>query len=263
MLNGRHRCSAIILAQVPISTLVVRGVAQQAMADMDGGRKRSVADVLGMDGRHNTTIVAGAARLVWNWAAGVSTKYVTTRAVAVDFARRHAEPLDRATSLFVNYRKIGQRRGMVITPSPLVAVLVLGNARGTLDKEVKEFLDGIYYGEGLYAGDARLTFRNWLAAFKNDAPQGAQMTEPVMGALIRAWNAFATGNSLTQLRFPPHPTRENMEVHGFYQIDWPTVPDIAAEVRAQRESIAELGEAYRFRRLNEEETPGVPHVGPA
>src|SRR5262249_32454434 len=105
MLNGQHRCHAIVLAQVPISTLVVRGVDRRSMPNMDGGRKRQVADVLGMEGQRNATVVAGAARLVWCWAAGVSMKYQPTRAAQIEFARRHIEALDRAAALIVNYRK--------------------------------------------------------------------------------------------------------------------------------------------------------------
>src|SRR5271166_4328515 len=50
MIDGQHRCSAIILSQKAQNIFVVRGVATAAMETMDTGKARSLADVLTLEG---------------------------------------------------------------------------------------------------------------------------------------------------------------------------------------------------------------------
>jgi hypothetical protein len=50
LLDGQHRCLAVILADQPISTLLVEGVDSAAFATIDLGKQRSSSDLLAISG---------------------------------------------------------------------------------------------------------------------------------------------------------------------------------------------------------------------
>lgn len=58
LLNGQHRLEACIEAGVPFQTLVIRGVATEAMPTIDTGDSRTLGDYLGIEGMTNASVVA-------------------------------------------------------------------------------------------------------------------------------------------------------------------------------------------------------------
>lgn len=66
LLNGQHRCHAIIKANESIQTMVVRGVDQSTFDTIDTGRNRTASDVLGIAGfsQNDSRILATTARLI-------------------------------------------------------------------------------------------------------------------------------------------------------------------------------------------------------
>ena len=229
LIDGQHRCRAIILAQMPIAMLVVRGAPSRAMETMDTGRPRKLSDVLHIQGSKNSVVLAATARVCWNYAAGVSFSYTPSKATLLAIIRSHPN-IEKSVGM-VEYAK---RAGM-ITRSPLAALLALATTGDKLKKEAQEFVDGVVYGEGLWKGDPRLTLRNWVAASRQDRSATKQgVSEPTFGALIRAWNAFAQGRELQAIKAPPNINRDTMEIFGFYQIDWPDVPDRVEQLAVTR-----------------------------
>ena len=75
LIDGQHRCRAIILAQMPVTMLVVRGAPAKAMETMDTGKSRSLGDVLQMQGGRTPTSCPPHRRICWNYAAGVGPTY--------------------------------------------------------------------------------------------------------------------------------------------------------------------------------------------
>lgn len=62
MLNGQHRCQAVIQSGITVPMLVLRNVPTAAMDNMDTGAKRTAADVLNMRGETNAHLTASVAR---------------------------------------------------------------------------------------------------------------------------------------------------------------------------------------------------------
>lgn len=59
LIDGQHRCAAVVAAEIPIQAVVVRGVKDEAYDTIDKGLSRSVADGL-KDMPSNTSIAAAA-----------------------------------------------------------------------------------------------------------------------------------------------------------------------------------------------------------
>jgi hypothetical protein len=71
LLDGQHRMEAVVLSKATLPFVVVRGLSAESQDVMDTGAKRTVADVLSMDGLSNSALVAAIARLSIFWDSGV------------------------------------------------------------------------------------------------------------------------------------------------------------------------------------------------
>jgi len=60
VLNGQHRLTACVQSGIPFDSLVVRGIDLEAFKTIDGGKKRSVADALSMQGESHANNLAAA-----------------------------------------------------------------------------------------------------------------------------------------------------------------------------------------------------------
>lgn len=60
VLNGQHRLSACVQSGIPFDSMIVSGIDLEAFKTIDGGKKRSVADSLSMQGETNATNLASA-----------------------------------------------------------------------------------------------------------------------------------------------------------------------------------------------------------
>jgi len=60
MIDGQHRCKAVIMCGIPIETLVVYGLDSRVFATLDQGTKRTVSDALATIGKPNYKYIAGA-----------------------------------------------------------------------------------------------------------------------------------------------------------------------------------------------------------
>lgn len=64
LLDGQHRCQAVIQANKPIQTLIVFGPKEEARFTIDIGRPKSAPNFLHMKGFKNTAVLAAAARML-------------------------------------------------------------------------------------------------------------------------------------------------------------------------------------------------------
>ncbi len=65
LLDGQHRCRAIIESGCTITSLVVMGVKSSSFDTLDSGRARTAGDVLAAKGISNPRHVATIARILW------------------------------------------------------------------------------------------------------------------------------------------------------------------------------------------------------
>lgn len=62
LLDGQHRLLAVIAADKPLTTLVIRGLEDETQQTMDSGKTRTLGDVLTLRGEKNSTQLASLAR---------------------------------------------------------------------------------------------------------------------------------------------------------------------------------------------------------
>lgn len=237
LLDGQHRCHAVILSQTPTAMLVVRGVPAETFATMDSGKARSLGDVLAIEGHVHANTLAGAARLVYNYASGAQLSNNPTKAQLEGFVKAHQYGAD-ATNLVYGERVKFPR-------APFAAVIWLGNERRNLDEEARLFIEGVFFGEGLFKGDARHTLREWLIAQRTK--ERFTLTTPMaFSATARAWNAYASGKELLVIKGIAQNTLANMKIVGFERSTYRDVPDLPARTIETRLHNLSRGKQHRF-----------------
>lgn len=215
LLDGQHRCAAIILSQMPLSTVVVRDVPRERFKTIDIGRSRKLVDVLLISGYKNVSKLAAGARWLYNYIANVPVNTTTSVPELYEFINENRIILEKCTNIVVSGSTF------IFPTGPLIGVGAIANINND-DKYMDEFIsfvDGIRYGENLYRGDARLTMRNWLLSPALNSVRRVSVNTFV--AYVRAWNAYASGNTLEMIKVLTDKTikRENLVVYGYVHKD--------------------------------------------
>lgn len=185
LLDGQHRLHAVIQAEKTVPMLVVRGVAKEAQAVMDTGRKRSAADMLAISGEANTTLLASSARLAleFNFETLEFNHYGPSHSEiaqfvdahpelhgSVDIARRYARKADCLPSV------VAFTHWWLSQTDPLLA---------------SAFWEAAGEKVGLHKGDPITAMTNRLA----EARRGRQsLSKTILVSLVvRAWNSRRRG----------------------------------------------------------------------
>lgn len=219
LLDGQHRLRAIVKANKPQGMLVARNVAADSFDTIDNGKPRSLADVLGMQGYAYMHVTAGAARISYLYISGQSMSATPSRVALTDFVEGH--PYLQEAGKIVRMHK------MRFPNAPLAAALFLGNENRNLDDEVDAFIEGTRSGADLSRGDPRLALREWEINERMRS-RGMISTLAAFGASVRAWNAYASGKTLTIIKGIQSPSRTNIDVFGFQGSLYRDVPNLSA-----------------------------------
>jgi hypothetical protein len=208
LIDGQHRLSAIIEANVHVEMFVVRGLDKNAFTTIDAGRSRTAAQIMSLAGGHYVMPVTAAARLALLFSGGRFLNDRVSRKAITDFVAEQpylAELAERTHS-----------STKVITQSPLMAVLFLANYRRQFTADVDTFIEGIASGANLERGDPRLTLRDW-AQRERARGRGNLSSYFVFAAAARAWNAHVRGETLLQIKIiNAQPHVRNTEIVGFH-----------------------------------------------
>jgi hypothetical protein len=201
MLDGQHRCAAVIQSGQPIKTMVTTGLPTEARRHLDLGRKRAAGDFL--DGSYRT-IRAGAGRVLvaLEMNAGHRTSYA-------DF---HSDWKEVNTTMVTEYLNDEEISEILVKH---VGAVKMGNAHNTLspsavlgvaawyDKSgvTDSWLEGLVTGAGLENGDPRLSLRNYRANITATAG-GGQVPRSVW-LCLRSIQAFINGERIDRMQFAP------------------------------------------------------------
>lgn len=224
LLDGQHRCAAVLASQVTIPAFVVRGAPDTVFSTIDTGRARTVADLLHIAGYKNTTQLQSAASFARGYAAGASVGYQSTKAAVFDFVKAHPYLVDAV------HAAAGAKR---FARSPLMAVMFLANEGRKYDFEVSQFIDGVSHGDNLAKGDPRHTVREWYLGRSGRRDQVVP-SRIVFAATARAWSAWAKGEALSAIRPSVAITREWCPIVGFDQSLYADLPDLSLETRLEK-----------------------------
>lgn len=190
LLNGQHRLSAVILANVTLPFLVVRNLPAEAQRYMDSGAKRTVADALTMDGRDvDTKNIAAIAR----GAILYSEDRRPTRDEIIEYADSRLEELITAARVAVQVRQ-KLRNGVAV-----YGVAFIQCAR--IDPDGAHFFfEKLRTGEHLAQHDPIKVLRE--RCLQGLAPgSNEQSLMYNLGLIFKCWNAWRTGREIKTLRF--------------------------------------------------------------
>jgi hypothetical protein len=204
LVDGQHRLAAIIEADLPIELTVFTDVAEDTFDVLDTGKRRNAADVLAIEGEKNSTMLAAMVRTVWlyenrpdlGWSGGKSA--VTNHQIV-----QTLEAHPRLREFLSVGEQVAAATGMIKSAAGAASYLVTqANKRADLGP----WFDGIVDGAGLQRQDPRLLFRRVMFAMARKQAGQVQRrrdTREHVALYLKAFNAWATGEPVTGLRFSP------------------------------------------------------------
>jgi hypothetical protein len=203
LLNGQHRLKAIVAANKAIETLVVWGVENEAFDTIDDGNKRSLADVLHIQGETNSGLLSSGVRFLWVYATGqIETRdlrrgKIATKPLLEETLQKH--PKIRQSVKF--YSMLKARPGGFMIPAGMAIGLhylfsLVNEAKA--DEFLNRFQSGLELTEGHPVAVLRARLiqgkREWATRLTNAA---------IYYYTVTAWNAFASDTPLKRLMFIP------------------------------------------------------------
>jgi hypothetical protein len=207
LVDGQHRLAAIVEAEIPVEVTVFTEVGEGAFDVLDTGKRRNAADVLAIEGEKSATMLAAMVRTVWlfenrpdmNWSGGSAG--VTNHQIVQEL---EAHPRLRE---FLNLgEQVAAATGMIKSAAGASSYLV---SQANKRADLSPWFEGLIDGAGLGKGDPRLLFRRVM--FANARKQAGHVlrrrdTREHVALYVKAFNAWATGEPLPQLRFAPRET---------------------------------------------------------
>lgn len=203
LLDGQHRLIACVTEQTPITTLVVRGIDDNAQTSMDQGIKRTVGDFLKMRGVKDSSLVGTIAlSLMTKDAIGLEDSirygnsnhyYNPTALEIVSFAENNYEkrikPIKQKTAQIGRYYK-------GLTPRLMCKLFEEFRA---VDIESFEQFYGMLIGK-YQPTKTMMLLQNRLRS--NGQTTNGRLPDIIVAALIiKTWNAYMEGRELGTLRF--------------------------------------------------------------
>jgi hypothetical protein len=205
LLDGQNRIEAIIESGVTVEMFVVYDVDETEIATMDTGTKRSVADVLAMRGTPNSVLVASIARTAYAFLQGTNLYTPSSKPALLAFIAQH--PHIETVAAYAKHARVA-------TPSSAFgAVLFLATEARRLDGEAHDFADAVATGLRLQPNDPAYALRSWLEV-RTRSRLHTVTAEAMFAATVRAWNAFALGEPLTNIRSLAPVYRETYRIVG-------------------------------------------------
>lgn len=209
LMNGQHRLNAVILAGTAVAFLVVRGVDEATFPSFDGGKNRSVSDVLNLAQVKNATHISSMLQkrqslLLGQQMVGGSRGAARGNVQARKLSRQdYLDVYESAPALFTEISNKGQSlyaRLRLFSRSEVSAVMCyLHIDRGHALAKVYGFFDALF-GDGDHECKSIGLLR---ASILRDIAATRSMTgEYKFQLLVKAWNDYAAGfNGRKQLRW--------------------------------------------------------------
>lgn len=199
--NGQHTLSACVRGGQPIDTLVIYNVPEDAVAAMDRGLRRSLADTLHGQGMPRPVDLQAVIKLCWRWENGwlENRKVTPTDVQALDWLEANPGVVD-ATVATVPVQRKARLKKSIMGAVFYRAMLIDPDAAAT-------FLDQLLTGAGLEEGSPALKLREY--GVTSQVRKDRQTYD--LAVAVKAWNAHVTGGRIYTLRW----TREGVNRERF------------------------------------------------
>jgi len=205
LIDGQHRLLACVHSGVPLKTVLIDGVDPSDFAVIDQGRRRFARDLY--KGKNANKMETLARLIMASAETGFSASLFDTwnqtaqfrPADVIDFMENHADALNFVINLSERVRSIFR--------SQSVYMLILLDMMAYDAEKATEFTERLATGENLKRGDPILALRELLIKSFNATPREPRYLRrsDMACALIKAWNAFASGKQLHRIRLLRRP----------------------------------------------------------
>jgi hypothetical protein len=197
MIDGQHRCLAVILADMPVDVLVVRNLPSDngIFETLDSGRSRNIGDMFARAGEENYAMLASA--VAWLWRHQNGTMAGREKAPRHDEANDvlKAHPKLRDSCHAVHCVKKVMRTSMAACLHYLFA--------GKSPADADRFFQQLGTGENISSRDATTSAIYWLRnRMIEDRSSTAKLPPGFFCALtIKAWNAMRAKKLVKNLKW--------------------------------------------------------------
>ena len=219
MVDGQHRCRACVLAGVPFTTAVIRGVADDIYIDR-GGINRSLSIILEMQGFTQANALAATLRRLNVYLVTGQTRgnQRMTPAEAIALAHEHTQ---LSGSIKAAYGQKHRLLGNTIALYAMIHYLMAMEDKNVADG----FINDCRIEEPAQLGNPGLALRQALTRVHARMGRPAENRTPLIAALVtKAANAYMNGGDVKVLRYRRH----GKTPEPFPVISWIT-PDEARE----------------------------------
>lgn len=193
--SGQHRLMAVVQADLPIESVVVRGAEPDSLFTLDSGRKRKIADVLQLRGEENVTTLGAALSWVWRIKNDKMDMLGETTTNAHLLTILDETPDIRQSVVEGRYiwRHVKLAAGLLAA---------MHWAMDSIDPEgCQAFWHGVTSGEELKAQDSRLALRKWAFRMNQEPRRPTQIMTAAV--IIKAWNAYREMRPVKVLAYKP------------------------------------------------------------
>lgn len=189
--DGQHRLLAIIQSGATIDMIIVRGISPSAMAGIDIGIKRTVADFMHLHhGVKNTNVVCASTKAIFSLCFSYQNYVIGAELMKIgidsfgDLINESAYHLNK-------------------TPQAKKAWIIGSIAFAEKSfPQIKDFTHIVATGEDAKKGNPALTFRNWLISGSSQHLM-ASYKAGAYESLFNCMNAFISGRQLNHVKRGP------------------------------------------------------------
>jgi len=202
ILDGQHRCRAVVETGISIPTLLVEGLPDESQDTMDTGKTRTLADILTIRGDVNTI---GLSALIRKFLVSERYGFVAAFSSSMGSAsysltnRECLEWLD-GNPWVRDYVQPGRTVSRATSAGSSMAGFLM-RTFDNIDAEDSAFFWGrVLDGVNLAEGHPIYTLRKTLRLLSENGK--GERNQKYLGALIiKAWNAYRSGDEVLLLRF--------------------------------------------------------------
>lgn len=202
LVDGQHRLAAVVEADIPVEMTVFTDVNDETFDVLDTGKRRNASDVLALEGEKSVTMLAAMVRTVWlyenrpdlTWSGGSAA--VTNHQIVSTLADHPG-----LRDFIVVGDQLAAAIGMIKSAAGAASYLI---AQTNPKADLNAWFEGVTEGAGLPKGDARLMLRRVMFNMtrkREGQPKRRRDTREHVGLYFKAFNSWATGDPITQLRF--------------------------------------------------------------
>lgn len=190
--DGQHRLNAVIIANKPIQTLVVRNLPASCFDTIDRGKKRSMGDILARHGEGHYAALAGA--LTWLW------RHENGQVTGTNGRRSRPRPPQAIDCLERNPKL----RDSVVAGLPVSKIMspsIAGMCHYLFSKQnadlAASFFDKLATGEGLRKTQAVYVLRERL--IQNKGAKAKLRPVEIVALTFKAWKHAMNGDNVRHL----------------------------------------------------------------